>query len=292
MKSIRLSKYITFKSLGLIVGGSLLFSLAMNLLIVPMSLYSGGFLGIAQLLREVLLRLGVQVENIDVAGIAYLLINVPLFLISFRSIGKPFFVKTLVTVGCYTLFLTIIVSPNQPIITDRLTCCLIGGVIAGIGAGMTLLSGGCGGGEEILGVYLVKKNPFFSVGKLSILINVFVYGCCLVFFDIETVVYSLIYSGFTNLFIDKMHHQNIMMDILIISKKEGLCDLILRTTGRGATHWDGYGGYTDTPTNILLTVVSKREYHALRKIIKEFDPDAFVVINEDIEVMGNFEVRT
>lgn len=52
---------------------------------------------------------------------------------------------------------------------------------------MTLLSGGCGGGEEILGVYLVKKNPFFSVGKLSILINVFVYGCCLVFFDIETV---------------------------------------------------------------------------------------------------------
>ena len=82
MKSIRLSKYITFKSLGLIVGGSLLFSLAMNLLIVPMSLYSGGFLGIAQLLREVLLRLGVQVENIDVAGIAYLLINVPLFLIS------------------------------------------------------------------------------------------------------------------------------------------------------------------------------------------------------------------
>lgn len=93
MKSIRLSKYITFKSLGLIVGGSLLFSLAMNLLIVPMSLYSGGFLGIAQLLREVLLRLGVQVENIDVAGIAYLLINVPLFLISFVPLGNHFLLK-------------------------------------------------------------------------------------------------------------------------------------------------------------------------------------------------------
>lgn len=292
MKLSNLSKYITLKSLGLIVLGSLIFSLAMNLLIVPMGLYSGGFLGIAQLLREVLLALGVHVENVDVAGIAYLLINIPLFLISFRSIGKPFFIKTLIAVGCYTLFLSAIVSPDQPIITDRLTSCLIGGVIAGIGAGMTLLSGGCGGGEEILGVYLIKKNPFFSVGKLSIIINIFVYGCCLIFFNVETVVYSLIYSVFANLFIDKMHHQNIMMNILIISKKEDLCELVSEVTGRGATHWDGYGGYTNAPTHILLTVVSKREYRALRKIIKEIDPDAFVVINEDINVMGNFEVRT
>lgn len=292
MKSLKLSDYITLKSLGLIVAGSLMFSLAMNLLIVPMALYSGGFLGVAQLLREVTVRLGLRTDNMDVAGIAYFLINVPLFLLSFRGLGKPFFVKTLIAVGCYTLFLTVIVSPEQPLITDRLTCCLIGGVIAGTGAGMTLLSGGCGGGEEILGVWLTQKNPSFSVGKLSILINVFVYGCCLVFFNMETVVYSLIYSVFTNLFIDKMHFQNIMMNVLIISRKEGIRETVLQTTGRGLTQWDGYGGYTDEKTKILLTVVSKQEYRQLRRAVKETDPNAFVVINEDIDVMGNFEVRT
>ena len=292
MKRFKISDSITLKSLALIVCGSLIFSLAMNLLIVPMSLYSGGFLGVAQLLREVLLAIGLHVENIDVAGIAYFMINVPLLLLSFRSIGKPFFIKTLIAVGCYTFFLTAIVSPEQPILTDKLTSCLIGGVIAGIGAGMTLLSGGCGGGEEILGVYLVKKHPFFTVGKISSFINIFVYGCCLIFFNVETVIYSLIYSVFTNMFIDKMHHQNIMMNILIISKKEGLCDLVLNLTGRGVTQWNGQGGYTNMPTKILLTVVSKREYRALRKCISDYDPDAFVVINEDIDVMGNFEVRT
>ena len=69
MKSFKLSEYITLKSLGLIEGGSLLFSLAMNLLIMPMSLCSGGFLGVAQLLREVLLVLGIQVENVQKDGI-------------------------------------------------------------------------------------------------------------------------------------------------------------------------------------------------------------------------------
>lgn len=291
MKQFKLSEYINLKSAVLIVAGSLLFSAAMNLLIVPMALYSGGFLGVAQLLRQVLLTFGFHVENIDVAGIAYFLINVPLFLLSYRSLGKPFFLKTLLAVGCYTVFLTVIVSPETPIITDKLTCCLIGGVIAGVGAGMTLLSGGCGGGEEILGVFLSKKHPNMSVGKLSIFINIFVYGSCLIFFNIGTVVYSLIYSVFTNLFIDKMHFQNIMMNMIIISKKDGLQNLIFQITGRGVTHWDGYGGYTDEKTNLLLTVVSKRESLALRKAVQDFDPDAFVVINEDIDVVGNFEMR-
>lgn len=275
----------------MIIAGSLIFSAAMNLLIVPMHLYSGGFLGIAQLFRQLLTVLGVDVENIDVAGIVYFLMNVPLLLMSYKSLGKSFFVKTILAVGCYTVFLTLIVSPATPIIEDKLTSCLIGGIIAGVGAGMTLLSGGCGGGEEILGVYFSKKNPNFSVGKLSILINVFVYGCCLIFFNISTVVYSLIYSVFVNTSLDKVHFQNIMMNVMIISRKEGIKEVVLATTGRGMTHWDGYGGYTDEKTNVYLTVISKRESIELRKVIKAYDPDAFVIISEDIDVAGNFEMR-
>ena len=63
------------------------------------------------------------------------------------------------------------------------------------------------------------------------MINLVVYGCCLIFFNRETVVYSLIYSVFANLFLDKMHFQNIMVNVLVISKKEGLQDLVFRVTG-------------------------------------------------------------
>lgn len=290
-KKIKLSDYLDLRSAGLIIFGSLLFSAAMNLLIVPMSLYSGGLLGVAQLARQVLIVLGVNVQNIDVAGIMYLLINLPLFFLAYRSMGTPFFVKTIFAVGCYTVFLTIIVSPETPIIPDTLTCCLIGGIIAGVGAGMTLLAGGCGGGEEIIGVYFAKKRPSITVGKVSIAINIFVYGCCLIFFNLATVVYSLIYSVCTNLFIDKTHFQNIMMSVIIISKREGISDLVFQTVGRGVTHWDGRGGYTQEHSNIYLTVVSKREYMALRRAVKKLDPDAFLVVSEDIDVVGNFEMR-
>ncbi len=290
-QKLKISDYLDLRSAGLILFGSLLFSAAMNLLIVPMALYSGGMLGVAQLVRQVLIVVGIDVQNIDVAGIVYMLINVPLFLLSYHSMGKPFFVKTLFAVGCYTLFLTIIVSPETPIIPDTLTCCLIGGVISGVGAGMTLLAGGCGGGEEILGVYFAKKRPSISVGKLSIAINIFVYGCCLIFFNLSTVVYSLIYSICTNLFLDKTHFQNIMMSVIIISKREGIADLVFKTVGRGVTRWDGRGGYTNEATNIFLTVVSKREYLSLRRAVKKHDPDAFLVVSEDIDVVGNFEMR-
>lgn len=286
-----LSSLMTWRDLGCIVGGSLLFSLAMNLLIVPMELFSGGFLGIAQLLRSCLAWLGLSSDAVDISGLAYLVLNIPLFLISLRSLGKAFLCKTLVAVVCYTVFLSLIVPPEVPYLSDRLTSCLLGGVVAGVGAGTVLRSGGCGGGEEILGIYLAQKYKFLSIGRTTFLINLLVYGTCLFLFNAEIVVYSLLYSVFACQFIDKMHFQKIMTDVIIISKKDGVRDLIFRSTGRGVTHWEGRGGYTDEPANILLTVVSKHESAYLRRAVKEYDPEAFVVINEDVDVEGNFELR-
>ncbi len=260
----------------LMVGGCLLFSLAMNLLLVPMELYNGGFLGLAQLLQDLLRWLSVDPEGIDVAGILNFCLNVPLFFLSYRSIGRRFFGRTLWAVLCYTVFLTVIPSPQTPLLQDRLTGCLVGGVLAGIGVGMTLRAGGCGGGEEILGVYLSQKNPKITVGRVSIALNLLVYGCCLIRFQVETVIYSLLYSVVTNLTLDRVHLQGGEQKLLVISSDSKLGQVVQRTAARDVTHWTGTNG-SDAPVYITMVLVSKGEAKALRKAIPQLDPQALIM---------------
>lgn len=156
---------------------------------------------------------------------------------------------------------------------------------------MTLLSGGCGGGEEILGVYFCSRNANFSVGRMLIILNVFVFGSCLIMTDFETVVYSIIFSGITSVALDKVHLQNVTLDCVIITKKPNMEKLVIDTIGRGVTYWKGYGGYTGEETNIIQTIASKKEAIVLRREILKADPSAFVVFNEDVTITGNYQTR-
>ena len=108
--------------------------------------------------------------------------------------GRGFFFRTVVTVIVETAALTFIPVPERSLIDDRLTSCVIGGLVAGFGTGLVLRGGSSGGGQDILGLYFTKKFRNFSVGKMATIINVFVYGICLLMFNLETVIYSLIYG--------------------------------------------------------------------------------------------------
>lgn len=281
--------YLPIKSVGLMFIGSLIYSLAMNILIIPCGMYSGGVLGIAQLIRALLEHFGIVFGGVDIAGIIYFAINIPLLVLAYKSLGKPFFFKTIVCTVFYTIFLTFIPVPESKVLDDTVICCVAGGLLSGIGIGLTLLSGGCGGGEEIICVYLTKKYAHFSVGKVTVIINIFVYGCCAVFFNLTVAVYSILCSVISSLAVDKIHFQNITTDMFIITKKKGIEQLIFNTVNRGATRVSANGTYTGDDENIYLVVLSKNEASALKKEIQAFDPDSFVFIHEDVEVAGNFK---
>ena len=116
----RLAEYMSLRSLGLIVAGTFLFSFGMNVFITPLGLFSGGFLGIAQLVRAFLVNvLGLSLGSADIAGILYFLMSVPLLILAYSQLGRPFFIKTLVCTGLYSFFLTVITGPEQPIFRIR-----------------------------------------------------------------------------------------------------------------------------------------------------------------------------
>jgi uncharacterized membrane-anchored protein YitT (DUF2179 family) len=276
----------------LAISGTALLTIGINLFIVPLGLYTGGFIGIGQIIRTLLVDyLGMDFGGFDIAGAVYYILNIPLFILAYRHIGKDFFIKTVVCVTFQSVFLLIITAPAEPIITDIIGACLIGGIIGGFGVGLTLRAGGSGGGSDILGVYLAKKYDDFSVGKLSIFINAFVFGICALLFDISIVIYSVIFVAVLSIVIDKCHYQNIKTTALIFTKSPEIRSLITSEIVRGATCWKGEGAFTGEETNIIYTAVSKYEVSRLVKRIKEIDEKAFVVIQEDLSIAGNFEKR-
>lgn len=272
--------------------GGVLFAAGVNLFITPLDLYNGGFMGIAQLIRTFLTSvLHLSFGQTDIAGIVYFLINLPLLYLAWQKMGKGFFVRTVFTVIVQTASLTLIPIPERSIIDDRLTSCIIGGLIAGFGSGLVLRGGSSGGGQDILGLYFTKKFRNFSVGKMSNIINIFVYGVCLLMFDLEIVIYSLIYGVIYAMACDRIHIQNINMSVMIFTKKLGISKAIMDETGRGVTNWDGAGAYTNETSYILFVMISKYEVNQIRRIVQNIDPNAFMIFTEGCSVEGNFEKR-
>ena len=279
--------------IALVIGGNLLFAIGINMIITPMNLYSSGFTGISMLLRMLLVEVlhVPQIPGVDYLGIIYYLINMPLFVLAYKALGKEFCITTVISIGIASLCMSLVPVSAKPVFEDYLTACLVGGLVTGTGAGLVLKGGTSGGGQDIIGVALSKTHPNFSVGKISIAINTVIYGVCFFLFDIETVVYSMIFAVVNALALDYQHTQNRNVQVMIFTKKEGITDKVISEVRRGLTYWHGAGGYTDEDTYVLTTMVTKYELPGLLRIINEVDPNAFVMVNEGTKIYGNFEKR-
>ena len=271
--------------------GLFIASLAINLFIVPNNLYTGGILGFAQLLRNVVNSIFNLNFSFDISSIIYYMINIPLFLMAYRKISKTFFIRTLFAVTVNSIFLMIIPIPSEPLIQDLLGNVLIGGIIGGIGIGMVLSTGSCTGGTDIIGMALTKKNKKFTVGNIALIFNIIVYSICGIKYGIEIMIYSIIAAIFETIMTDRNHTQNIFSEAFIFTKKNPteMIRFINIELNRGATYWEAIGGYTNTKTYIVYAVLSKYERMRLGRHMKEFDEDAFMVGDDGVEVKGEFE---
>lgn len=275
-----------------ILFGTGLFGIAVNQLILPFGLYNTGFLGIAQVIVSVLTDVtGVYKGSFDLVSPIFLLINIPAFLLGLFLMGKKFMVKTIFATTMYSVWMMVLPVADHAIVSDPLTACLVAGILTGIGAGIVLTTGAAGGGQDIVGMCITERNPKASVGILYIIINIFVYGCCYFIYDVERVIYSLIYTTLMALVLDRYHKRNILVGVMVFTKKENVSIGIMENVQRGVTRWDGMGCYTDEDTKVYYSVANKYEVPALKKEIHKIDPDAFIICTEGVQVDGNFTKR-
>lgn len=275
---------------GIAVFATFLYALGVNLFIVPMGLYSGGVVGLSQVIRTLLARHLTLPAGVDIAGILYFLLNIPMLLIGWKELGRGFLARTLICVGASSFFLSVIQSPATPILSETLASCVVGGIVCGFALGLALTCGCSTGGLDIIGLCLSKRGSRFTVGRFSLSFNVMLYAACALLFNIQTAIYSVIYTVFSSLFVDRGHQQNISVQVLIFTKDEDpqLPHNIMTRLGRGVTYWEGKGAYTGSDIRVLCVCVSKFEVADLQETVRELDPNAFFIVQEGVRIGGNF----
>ena len=268
----------SFISLSLITLGSIIWVYGMNSVLIPNQLLSGGVIGIALIAHY-------MIPSADFIWI-FLALNIPLFILGWRTISRPFMLYSVFGLGMFA-WVSRIIKPTPMAIKDPILAALTAGVICGIGSGLVLRSMGSGGGLDILSIYFKKKFGF-PIGTTVAAFNALILLAGVYFYSLQVALYSLIFLFTTGKVIDAVVSGfNRRKAVLIISdKSELISDILLRERRRGTTLLKGEGGFSHKQKNIILTVISMIELSKIKEIILDLDPEAFIVVNDTLEVLG------
>ena len=276
----------------ILILAAFVYSVGVNFFLVPAGLYTGGILGCAQLLRSFMVNtLHMNFGGFDIAGLIYYLINVPLLFIAHKLMGKLYFAKTIVGITTEALIIEILPVPSEPLVQDLLSAALIGGAITGAMMGLILRMGACDGGMDLVGVLIVHQKQGASVGNANLYLNIVLFAFMAFSYPLEIMIYSVLGAVVTAYALDHFFTQNINVEYHVITQEdpEGLEKIIQRELHRSVTKWEGTGTYSGKPAHILYVIVDKYESPRLNRLIREYDPTAFVVENSGVGIHGNFE---
>lgn len=260
-----------------IVAGALLYSIGLNAFIAGNNLAEGGFVGIALVLYYKLHIL---------TGITFFVTNIPVLIVGWRFFGKSFIVKTIVGVVAVSVFTVLTTHFAQPV-HDRLLAALYGGVICGGGLGIIFRSGGTTGGVDIL-ARIARHFWGFSMGRILFASDVVVIAIVALILGKETAMYSLVALFVASRVIDYVIEgvSSSRAAMIISEQSTAIADRIHSEMGRGTTFLQGQGGFTGEAKQVIYCVVARDEIVRLQQLVRAIDEDAFVVLNDVYDVLG------
>lgn len=265
----------------LLILGCFLLAISFVLFFDPHSIAPGGLTGLAIIINY-LFSIPLWLVN--------LFFNIPLFIIAYRVLTKIECLKTLLGIVFFTLSLRLCENfASLQITNDILLSTLTGGVVLGLGLGIIFKINGTTGGTDLIGLILNRWIPSISIPKLMGVADfIVVVSSILATGKIEIGLYSAL-GLYIAVVVSDMVIQGIYSAksfTIISNSPEEISNAILEKMSRGVTILSAKGGYTKEDKDALLVVVGKREVSTLRKIVKTVDPNAFVVITDVHEALG------
>ena len=259
--------------LGALVGGA-----AYPLFMTPNKIAPGGITGIATILNH-LFHWPV--------GTVTLILNIPLFLISYRAMGRIFAFRSLVATLFFTLFIDTL--PLQPMTNDPLLGALYGGVMLGCGLGLIMRGGATSGGSDMVAKMVNKRFQFISTGSFLFAIDFAVVVSAGFLIGATEALYALICIFLSAKVMDTViiGFSSNKACFIISSHWQTISDRIMRDMDRGVTQLTARGAYTGAERPTLLCVIGRSEIMALKRILREEDEKAFVIIVEAHEAIGD-----
>ncbi|MDD2600195.1 MAG: YitT family protein [Kiritimatiellae bacterium] len=263
---------------SILVFGSVLCAFSVKVLLMRHNLLSHGTTGLALLIFYKWPGLGLPMSVI------YLLINLPVFLLGWRFVGRRFILYSMWGMVIYSValyFTRLELDVGEPMLAT-----LVAGAISGTGVAMIMRSYGCGGGSDILCVIL---NKFFSItlGTGALLINVVILGALALAFPIEKVLYTLVFIFVSAQFTDKVFHGFARRrTALIVSDHWQAITEALNTHRIGVTLLHGQGGFRGEKRTLLYSVLTARALPVLKRVVRNIDENAFIAIMQADDVTG------
>lgn len=264
--------------------GAVSFALAVVFFYDPYKIAPGGITGFAVIISHLF--------PVVSTGTLVFLMNVPLLILAWIRFGKRFVFLTVYA----TVFSSVLMNAIEPIATgyglmtdDLIIPTLCGAVLDALGIGLVFRSGGCTGGTDIVIKFLRQKYRHIRTGSMALIVNaVVVLASLIAFGDFEIAVYSAIAMTVASFLLDKVLYggDSAKLIYIISDKHETITEELLSKVEIGVTLLDGEGAYTHRDKRVILCAAKKHNFPRIRDIVKNTDPDAFMIITSANEIFG------
>ena len=265
--------------------GCALFALGFDLFLMPGGMNAGGLSGLAMVF--------VQITELASVGTITALLNVPLFVLAGMKIGKKFFVGSLIGMLFSSVFIDLFAVIPVPQ-TEPLLGALYGGVICGAGLGFVFAAGVSTGGSDIIVRLLQRRWRHIPIGVISMCFDACVAVLTgIVYRDVNSALYTGIAIFISGKIIDMVVYSFDYSKVALIITKdyEQVAQEISDKLERGATYLYGEGTYSQKETKVVLTAVKKQQIAQLKELVVDIDPDAFIIVQEAHQVLGDGFIR-
>ncbi|MDU3336565.1 YitT family protein [Paraclostridium bifermentans] len=273
-------KDFLLQSLGLVVG-CIFMSIGINMFFKPYTIAPGGLSGLSLVLGKLT---GLPIPVVMLA------IGIPLVIFSIKILGVKDSIKTLIGMTVFSVVLGVTSSlSNFDVTKDVLLCSISGALCLGIGLGIVLKMDASTGGTDLIALMLNRAFPSVPLSKFMVILDgMVVISAGIASKNLETALYSgvalYIIVKIVDAIVSGLNYSKAFM--IISNESDILRDGITKELDRGVTFLQGKGGYTNEDKNVLLVVVSKKQEVHLKKVIKNIDPSAFIIVSDVHEVLG------
>lgn len=263
-----------------IIIGTAFYSLGIHIFTSPNNIAPGGVTGISTLVNYLT---GFPI------GLAVNIINIPLFILAVKFLGKGFTIKTLISTLLFSFFVDFVYKFIPVYKGDLILAAIFGGLLLGTGLALVFMRDGSTGGTDITNRILQKKKPHIKLGHLVLTTDIIIISIAgFVYNNIENSLYSIIVIFVATKVLDVVLYglDSGKMVMIVSGETEKVGRHVTSKLNRGGTILSGRGVYTDQKRDILLCAIRKNEFYKLKKMVHEVDPNAFLIVTDAGEVIG------
>ena len=260
--------------------GGILYSVAINCFLSKNNILNGGFTGIATILNYIF--------NLPIGTVIFIM-NIPLFLIAFKKLGAKFVLRTVWATLINSAFIDLgVILPVYQ--NDLLLSSLFGGALVGLALGIIFIRNATTGGVDIIAKLIKLRFPHISIGRSILFFDIFVVILGgIIYRNFESMLYASVVIFVSAQVLDYVIFgvSRGAMILIISEQSEKLCNMILSDLDRGVTILKAQGGYSKQDKDVLLCACFDNQTHKLIKKIKSADENAFFIVTQSKQILGN-----